>query len=205
MAEVFSDDVNLKIGDLLSRPISTATRAPFARPLMLTRPINAHILMSSRAPCTPARQLHARTRCCFGEIPFTLARPPDARTRCCLRTARAPRADKTPPTSLCPLRLRARQCTCIFGLSPLFLARDSHGVKTQEPLKPLPPMENSLLKHRHLEAGPCCLYLIEDLHDSPLEAHTTNALPSVLLAHHPQDVIRLSTQRPRGSAYVQDL
>jgi hypothetical protein len=35
MAEVFSDDLNLKIGDLPSRPLSPATRPLCARPFML--------------------------------------------------------------------------------------------------------------------------------------------------------------------------
>jgi hypothetical protein len=57
MAEVFSDDLNLKIGDLLSHPLSPATRPPFARPFMLTRPIQASTCMFERAPvhaCAPA-------------------------------------------------------------------------------------------------------------------------------------------------------
>jgi hypothetical protein len=49
MAEVFSDDLNLKIGDLLSRPLSHATRPPCARPFLLTRPIQAHTCMFARA------------------------------------------------------------------------------------------------------------------------------------------------------------
>jgi hypothetical protein len=51
-------------------------------------------------------------------------------------------------------------------------------------------MEDSLLKHRHLEAGPFCLYLDEDEHDAPLEAHTINASSYVLLAPHPQNILR---------------
>jgi hypothetical protein len=39
MAEVFSDDFNLKIGDLLSNLVYPATRQPCARPFMLMRPI----------------------------------------------------------------------------------------------------------------------------------------------------------------------
>jgi hypothetical protein len=42
MAEVFSDDFNLKIGDLLSHPAYPATRQPCARLFMLMRPIQAH-------------------------------------------------------------------------------------------------------------------------------------------------------------------
>ena len=50
MAEVFSDDLNLKIGDLLSRPLSSATCPTCARPFMLTRTIQAHTCMFARAP-----------------------------------------------------------------------------------------------------------------------------------------------------------
>jgi hypothetical protein len=39
MAEVFSDDFNLKIGDLLSHPLYPATSQHCARPFMLMRPI----------------------------------------------------------------------------------------------------------------------------------------------------------------------
>jgi hypothetical protein len=52
-------------------------------------------------------------------------------------------------------------------------------------------MENSLLKRHHFEAGPCCLYLYEDEHDAPLEAHTIKASPSVLLAPHNQHARRI--------------
>jgi hypothetical protein len=45
----FSDDFNLKTGDLLSRPLSPATHQPCARPLMLTRPFQAHTCMFARA------------------------------------------------------------------------------------------------------------------------------------------------------------
>jgi hypothetical protein len=72
MAEVFSDDLNLKIGDLLSRNLLPATRPPCARPFLLRRPIQAHKSMFAR-PFTHARPLHARSRCYLREIPFTLA------------------------------------------------------------------------------------------------------------------------------------
>jgi hypothetical protein len=61
MAEVFSDDFNLKIGDLLSHSRYPATRPPCARPFMLTRPIQAHTCMFARAPvhaCAPASRAH---------------------------------------------------------------------------------------------------------------------------------------------------
>jgi hypothetical protein len=61
MAEVFSDDLNLKIGDLLSRPLSPATCQTCARLFMLTRTIQAHTYMFARAPfhsCAPATRAH---------------------------------------------------------------------------------------------------------------------------------------------------
>jgi hypothetical protein len=61
MAEVFSDDLKLKIGDLLSQPLFPATRPPCVRPFMLTRPIQAHTCMFARAPvhaCAPASRAH---------------------------------------------------------------------------------------------------------------------------------------------------
>jgi hypothetical protein len=58
-------------------------------------------------------------------------------------------------------------------------------------------MENYLLKHRHLEAGPCCLYLYEDEHDAPLETHTTRAFSSVLLALKPQQTCNADLRRLR--------
>ena len=66
MEEAFSDDFNLKIGDLLSHPLYPATRKPCARPLMLMRPIQAQSCMFARAPrqFTPARPLHERTSYC---------------------------------------------------------------------------------------------------------------------------------------------
>jgi hypothetical protein len=65
MAEVFSDDLNLKISDLLSHPLYPATRQPCARLFMLMRLIQAHASECLRArPFTPARPLHERTRCC---------------------------------------------------------------------------------------------------------------------------------------------
>jgi hypothetical protein len=50
MAEFFSDDFNLKIGDMPSRLFSPANHQHFARPFMLTRPIQAHTCMFARAP-----------------------------------------------------------------------------------------------------------------------------------------------------------
>jgi hypothetical protein len=61
MAEVFSDDLNLKIGDLLSHPPFPSTRRPCARQFMLMRPIQAHTCMFARAPvhaCAHATQAH---------------------------------------------------------------------------------------------------------------------------------------------------
>jgi hypothetical protein len=51
MAEVFSDDINLKI----------STRQPCARLFMLMRTIQAHSCMFARAPvhaCAPASRAH---------------------------------------------------------------------------------------------------------------------------------------------------
>ena len=65
MAKVFSDDLNLKISDLLSHPLYPATRQPCARPFMLMRRIQARASACLRArPFTPARPLHERSRCC---------------------------------------------------------------------------------------------------------------------------------------------
>jgi hypothetical protein len=50
MADFSSDDLNLKIGDLPSRPLSPATCQTCARPFMLTRTIQAHTCMFVRAP-----------------------------------------------------------------------------------------------------------------------------------------------------------
>ena len=61
MAEVFSDDFNLKIGDLLSHPLYPATSQHCARPFMLMRPIQAHSCMFARAPvhaCELASRAH---------------------------------------------------------------------------------------------------------------------------------------------------
>jgi hypothetical protein len=61
MAEVFSDDFNLKIGDLLSHPVYPSTCQPCARPFMHMRPIQAHSCMFVRAPvhaCATASRAH---------------------------------------------------------------------------------------------------------------------------------------------------
>jgi hypothetical protein len=53
--------LNLKIGDLLSHPLSPATCRPCARPFMLMRPIQAHSCMFARVPvhaCAPALREH---------------------------------------------------------------------------------------------------------------------------------------------------
>jgi hypothetical protein len=68
MAEVFSDDLNLKIGDLLSHPLYPATRQHCARPFMLMRPIQAHSCMLARAPvhaCAPASRAHLLLQAIF--------------------------------------------------------------------------------------------------------------------------------------------
>ena len=68
MAEVFSDDFNLKIGDLLSHPAYPATRQPCARLFMLMRPIQAHSCMFARAPvhaCAPASRAHPLLKAIF--------------------------------------------------------------------------------------------------------------------------------------------
>ena len=57
----FQRRLELKIGDLLSHPLSPATRPPCARPFMLTRPIRANTCMFKRAPvhaCAPATRAH---------------------------------------------------------------------------------------------------------------------------------------------------
>ena len=65
MAEVFSDDLNLNIGDLILHHLYHATRKPSARLFMLMRLIQAHASECLRArPFTPARPLHERTRSC---------------------------------------------------------------------------------------------------------------------------------------------
>ena len=61
MAVISSDDLNSKIGDLLSHPLSPATCQTCARPFMLTRTIQAHTCMFARAPvhaCAPATRAH---------------------------------------------------------------------------------------------------------------------------------------------------
>ena len=68
MAEVFSGDSNLKIGDLLSHPLYPATRQPCARLFMLMRPIQAHSCMFARAPvhaCAPASRAHPLLQAIF--------------------------------------------------------------------------------------------------------------------------------------------
>ena len=72
MAEVFSDDLILKIGDLLSRNLLPATRPPCARPLMLRRTTQANTACLRARQFTLARPLHARSRCCLHKIQFTL-------------------------------------------------------------------------------------------------------------------------------------
>jgi hypothetical protein len=60
--------LNLKIGDLLSHPLSPATRQPFARPFMLTRPIQAHSCMFAHVPvqaCAPATRAHPLLKAIF--------------------------------------------------------------------------------------------------------------------------------------------
>jgi hypothetical protein len=57
MAEIFSDDLNSKIGDLLSHHIYPAISQPCARLFMLMRPIQTHSCMFARATvqgCAPA-------------------------------------------------------------------------------------------------------------------------------------------------------
>ena len=88
MAEVFSDDLNLNIGDLLSRNLLPATRPPCARPLMLGRPIQAHKSMLARAP---VHACAANTRA----QPLLLARDP---VHACARLTRAHAAPCAPPT-----------------------------------------------------------------------------------------------------------
>jgi hypothetical protein len=73
MAETFSDDLNLKIGDLLSRNLLPATRPPYTRPLMLWRTIKARKACLRVRALKLARPLHARSRCCLRKIQFTLA------------------------------------------------------------------------------------------------------------------------------------
>jgi hypothetical protein len=68
MAEVFSDDFNLEIGDLLSHPAYPATRQPCARLFMLMCPIQAHYRMFARAPvhaCAPASRAHPLLQAIF--------------------------------------------------------------------------------------------------------------------------------------------
>jgi hypothetical protein len=69
MAEVFSDErLELEIGDLLLRPLCTATPTPCAHVDAYRR----SKACSRARPFTPSRPLHAHTRCCLRDIPFTL-------------------------------------------------------------------------------------------------------------------------------------
>jgi hypothetical protein len=68
MVEVFSDDLNLKIDDLLSHPLYPATSQPCARPFMLMRPIQAHYCMLAHAPvyaCAPDSRAHPLLQAIF--------------------------------------------------------------------------------------------------------------------------------------------
>jgi hypothetical protein len=56
MAEVFSDDLNLKIGDRLLNPLYHATRKPRA-------PVHAYACLRARQ-FEAARQLDERANCC---------------------------------------------------------------------------------------------------------------------------------------------
>ena len=70
MAEVFSDDFNLKIGDMLSHPLYPATRQPCARQFMLMRPNQADSCMFERAPvnaCVPTSQAHLLLQAIFSQ------------------------------------------------------------------------------------------------------------------------------------------
>ena len=70
MVEVFSDELNLKVGDLLSRPLSP--RHPPTKRASGARYTRTPACLRAR-PFTPVRPLHARTRCCLREILFKLA------------------------------------------------------------------------------------------------------------------------------------
>ena len=61
IAKAFSDDLNLKIGDLLSRSLSTATCSPCRRPFMLAHDTGAHLHVCARAR-SRLRAGHARTK-----------------------------------------------------------------------------------------------------------------------------------------------
>jgi hypothetical protein len=110
--EDLSDDLNFKIGDLLSRPLSLAPRAPAA-----ARARYAHAPL---AACCRARPLRTRARCCL-------------RTRSRSRSARAPvhvlefvasAAACAPVAHTRPLRSRDRCCLrARFRARPLLPAR----------------------------------------------------------------------------------
>jgi hypothetical protein len=68
MAEVFSDDLNLKIDDLLSHRLYPATSQPCARPFMVMRPIQAHSCMFAHEPvyaCAPDSRAHPLLQAIF--------------------------------------------------------------------------------------------------------------------------------------------
>jgi hypothetical protein len=176
MAEVFSDDLNLKIGNLLSRPLSTrhpptlrapvhsyaidpsahlrvcararsslrarytcapvvaidllsrtlypATRTPYARPLLLRRPNQAHKRMFARAPvdaCATATRAHH----------LLLARDP---VHACTRLTRTPAVPCAPPT---PAR-RTRSSACALEMFTLCMNIKSKGESPSEIPRPRP-------------------------------------------------------------------
>ena len=88
MAGVFSDDLNLKIGDLFSRNLLPATCPPCARPLMLRRTIQEHKSMLARAP------VHACATATRAQ-PLLLVRDP---VHACARLTRAHAAPCATPT-----------------------------------------------------------------------------------------------------------
>jgi hypothetical protein len=138
MAEVFSDDLKLKIGDLLSHSLYLATRPPCARPFMLPRPIQAHTCMFKSAPvhsCAPATRAH----------PLLLAICPHALSRVFQEPKTLPEYKHFEPSDpFEPFTGKKHILEHRHLEAGLFIA----------------------LPDDHLEAGLSCLCLYEDEHDA---------------------------------------
>jgi hypothetical protein len=105
--EDFSDDLNLGIGDMLSRPLSLV---PCARLLMVARQLHGRTRCSVH-PLMLTSPLHARSSCCLRAIPLMPARPFRARPLMFAHQLPAP-------------LLRARSCcSVVLCAHPLMLTR----------------------------------------------------------------------------------
>jgi hypothetical protein len=146
MAEVFSDDLNLKIGDLLSRPLCTATPTPCAPVDAYAPDPGAHPHVSARAHWR-LRARYTRARVVASDLLsrnlFPATRPPCARSLMLRRPIQAHKSKfSRAPVHACDRYTHAPVVACARSCSRLRRLTRANAAPCAPPTPEHPPLRN---------------------------------------------------------------